>query len=50
MELLALGCANLDVAVTGGYPVNGGVSRSVVKKVRVANIKKWCNRPKSGEY
>lgn len=29
-ELVALGAANLGAAFTGGYPVNGGFSRSVV--------------------
>ena len=29
-ELLALGAANLSAAVTGGYPVTGGFSRSMV--------------------
>lgn len=29
-ELIALGAANLGAAFTGGYPVNGGFSRSVV--------------------
>lgn len=29
-ELIALGAANLAAAFTGGYPVNGGFSRSVV--------------------
>ena len=29
-ELVALGAANLGAAVTGGYPVTGGLSRSVV--------------------
>lgn len=29
-ELIALGAANLGAALTGGYPVTGGLSRSVV--------------------
>jgi SulP family sulfate permease len=29
-ELVALGAANLGATFTGGYPVNGGFSRSVV--------------------
>jgi sulfate permease, SulP family len=36
-ELLALGVANLGAAVTGGYPVTGGVSRSVVNSAAGAN-------------
>jgi sulfate permease, SulP family len=36
-ELLALGIANLGAAVTGGYPVTGGVSRSVVNSAAGAN-------------
>jgi SulP family sulfate permease len=36
-ELLALGVANLGAAVTGGYPVTGGVSRSVVNAAAGAN-------------
>ncbi len=36
-ELLALGVANLGAAVSGGYPVTGGVSRSVVNSAAGAN-------------
>jgi sulfate permease, SulP family len=36
-ELLALGVANLGASVTGGYPVTGGVSRSVVNSAAGAN-------------
>jgi sulfate permease, SulP family len=36
-ELLAFGVANLGAAVTGGYPVTGGVSRSVVNFAAGAN-------------
>jgi sulfate permease, SulP family len=36
-ELLGLGVANLGAAVTGGYPVTGGVSRSVVNSAAGAN-------------
>ena len=36
-ELLALGAANLGAALTGGYPVDGGVSRSVVNFSAGAN-------------
>ncbi len=36
-ELLALGIANLGASVTGGYPVTGGVSRSVVNSAAGAN-------------
>jgi SulP family sulfate permease len=36
-ELLAFGAANLGAAFTGGYPVTGGVSRSVVNFAAGAN-------------
>lgn len=36
-ELVALGVANLGAAVTGGYPVTGGLSRSVVNLSAGAN-------------
>jgi sulfate permease, SulP family len=36
-ELLALGVANLGASFTGGYPVTGGVSRSVVNFSAGAN-------------
>ena len=36
-ELIALGVANLGAAVTGGYPVTGGFSRSVVNYEAGAN-------------
>jgi sulfate permease, SulP family len=36
-ELLALGMANLGASITGGYPVTGGVSRSVVNSAAGAN-------------
>jgi sulfate permease, SulP family len=36
-ELLALGVANLGASITGGYPVTGGVSRSVVNSAAGAN-------------
>lgn len=36
-ELLALGVANLGASVTGGFPVTGGVSRSVVNSAAGAN-------------
>ncbi len=36
-ELLALGAANLGAAVTGAYPVTGGVSRSAVNFTAGAN-------------
>jgi len=36
-ELIAFGAANLGAAVTGGYPVTGGVSRSVVNFSAGAN-------------
>jgi SulP family sulfate permease len=36
-ELLGLGVANLGAAVTGGYPVTGGFSRSVVNFTAGAN-------------
>jgi SulP family sulfate permease len=36
-ELLAFGMANLGASVTGGYPVTGGVSRSVVNYAAGAN-------------
>lgn len=36
-ELLAFGAANLGAAFTGGYPVTGGVSRSVVNFSAGAN-------------
>lgn len=36
-ELLALGVANLGAALSGGYPVTGGVSRSVVNFAAGAN-------------
>jgi sulfate permease, SulP family len=36
-ELLALGVANLGASVTGGFPVTGGVSRSVVNAAAGAN-------------
>ncbi|MCL1467270.1 SulP family inorganic anion transporter [Argonema galeatum] len=36
-ELVALGVANLGAAVTGGYPVTGGLSRSMVNFVAGAN-------------
>jgi SulP family sulfate permease len=36
-ELVALGAANLGAAVTGGYPVTGGFSRSVVNFAAGAN-------------
>jgi len=36
-ELVALGVANLGAAITGGYPVTGGLSRSVVNFAAGAN-------------
>jgi sulfate permease, SulP family len=36
-ELIALGFANLSAAFTGGYPVTGGLSRSVVNFAAGAN-------------
>jgi SulP family sulfate permease len=36
-ELLGLGAANLGAALTGGYPITGGVSRSVVNFTAGAN-------------
>jgi SulP family sulfate permease len=36
-ELIGLGAANLGAAVTGGYPVTGGFSRSVVNFAAGAN-------------
>ena len=36
-ELIAFGAANLSAAFTGGYPVTGGVSRSVVNFAAGAN-------------
>lgn len=36
-ELIALGVANLGAAVTGGYPVTGGLSRSMVNFAAGAN-------------
>ncbi|NJL02241.1 MAG: sulfate permease [Spirulinaceae cyanobacterium SM2_1_0] len=36
-ELIALGAANLGAALTGGYPVTGGVSRSAVNFTAGAN-------------
>jgi SulP family sulfate permease len=36
-ELLGLGAANLGAALTGGYPIPGGVSRSVVNFTAGAN-------------
>jgi sulfate permease, SulP family len=36
-ELLAFGVANLGASLTGGYPVTGGVSRSVVNFAAGAN-------------
>lgn len=36
-ELLALGIANIGSAVSGGFPVTGGVSRSVVNAAAGAN-------------
>lgn len=36
-ELLALGMANLGASISGGYPVTGGVSRSVVNSAAGAN-------------
>lgn len=36
-ELLGLGAANLGAAFTGGYPITGGVSRSVVNFTAGAN-------------
>jgi sulfate permease, SulP family len=36
-ELIALGAANLSAALTGGYPVTGGLSRSVVNFSANAN-------------
>ena len=36
-ELIALGAANLGAAFTGGYPVTGGFSRSVVNFSAGAN-------------
>jgi SulP family sulfate permease len=36
-ELIALGAANLGASVTGGYPVTGGFSRSVVNFAAGAN-------------
>lgn len=36
-ELVALGAANLGAAFTGGYPVTGGISRSVVNFTAGAN-------------
>ncbi|MCA9980317.1 MAG: STAS domain-containing protein, partial [Anaerolineales bacterium] len=36
-ELVALGAANLGAAFTGGYPVTGGISRSVVNYTAGAN-------------
>jgi SulP family sulfate permease len=36
-ELLAFGVANLAVSLTGGYPVTGGMSRSVVNFAAGAN-------------
>jgi SulP family sulfate permease len=36
-ELLGLGAANVGAAFTGGYPVTGGVSRSVVNLTAGAN-------------
>lgn len=36
-ELIALGLANISVTLTGGYPVTGGLSRSVVNFAAGAN-------------
>lgn len=36
-ELVALGLANLGAAFTGGYPVTGGISRSIVNFAAGAN-------------
>jgi sulfate permease, SulP family len=36
-ELLGLGMANLGASISGGYPVTGGVSRSVVNSAAGAN-------------
>jgi SulP family sulfate permease len=36
-ELVALGAANLGAALTGGYPVTGGLSRSAVNHAAGAN-------------
>jgi SulP family sulfate permease len=36
-ELIALGAANLGATLTGGYPVTGGISRSVVNFAAGAN-------------
>ncbi|MBQ4824338.1 sulfate permease [Leisingera sp. HS039] len=43
-ELIALGAANLGAAFTGGYPVTGGFSRSVV------NFDAGAETPAAGAY
>jgi SulP family sulfate permease len=43
-ELIGLGAANLGAAFTGGYPVTGGFSRSVV------NYDAWAETPAAGAF